>query len=86
MFSPSYISAATSGAGAVAALAKERKEAKYTPSLGSIHTFTPVAIETCGVFVPKSLKFVRAPGRCLEHVTGEERSTNYLMQWLSVPV
>ena len=82
-FSPSYISAATRRAGAVAALVEERKEAKYT-SLGSIHTFTHVhvAIETSGVFGPKSLKFVWSLGRRLEHVTEEERSTNYLMQTL----
>ena len=45
---------ATSEAGAVAALAEVRKEAKYT-SLCSTHVFTPVAIETSGVFGPKSL-------------------------------
>ena len=66
---------ATSEPGAVAALAEVRKEAKYT-SLCSTHVFTSVAIETSGVFGPKSLSFIRELGN----------STDYLMQRLTVAV
>ena len=52
-FAPSYSSNATSEAGIVAASAEERKEAKYS-NIGALHCFTPVAIETSGVFGPKS--------------------------------
>ncbi len=83
-FAPSYSGNATRGAGLVAAAAEERKEAKYT-GLSSLHCFTPVAIETSGVFGPKSLLFVSELGRRLARVTGELRS-NYLLQILSVAV
>ena len=84
-FAPSYGMSATSEPGAVAALAEVRKEAKYT-SLCSTHVFTPVAIETSGVFGPKSLSFIRELGRRIVHVTAEVNSTNYLMQRLAVAV
>ena len=58
-FTPSYTISATSEAGLVAAGAEERKEAKYT-SLGSLHCFTPLAIETTGVLGPKSMTFVKS--------------------------
>ena len=83
-FAPSYSSNATSEAGFVAASAEER-EAKYS-SLGALHCFTPVAIETSGVFGPKSLLFVHELGRRIARVTGEVKSTNYLVQRLSVAV
>ena len=76
---------ATSEAGAVAALAEVRKKAKYT-SLISTHIFTPVAIETSGVFGPKSLSFIRELGQRIVHVTADVNSTNYLMQRLAVAV
>ena len=44
-----YLLSAASEAGAVAASAEERKKTKYA-SLNPAHTFTPVAIETSGVF------------------------------------
>jgi len=84
-FAPSYISSAASEAGLVAASAEERKEAKYI-GLGSLHSFTPVAIETSGVFGPKSLLFVRELGRRLTRVTGDVRSPEHLLQRLSVAV
>ena len=79
---PSYSLSATSGAGTVAALAEEKKEAKYI-SLSSIHTFTHVAIETSGVFSPKFLHFIQELGSHVMCATGEMNSTNYLKQRLS---
>ena len=84
-FAPSYVASANNEAGAVAALAEERKKTKYA-HLDSSHTFTPVAIETSGVIGPQSMIFVRDLGRRLAQVTGEERSTTYLLQNLSVAV
>ena len=50
-FAPSYVSRTTSEAGAVAALAEDKKKTKYT-CLEPTYTlkFTPIAIETSGVF------------------------------------
>ena len=84
-FAPSYSSRATNEAGAVATQAEERKEAKYT-HLNSTHAFTLVAIETSGVFGAKTMRFVQELGQRLERVTGEVRSTNFLIQRLSVAV
>ena len=72
----SYSPNATSEAGAVATQAEERKEAKYA-HLNPMHSFSPVAIETSGVFGPKTMQFVRELGQRLECVTGEARSTNF---------
>ena len=84
-YAPSYSPNATSEAGAVATQAEERKEAKYA-HLNPVHSFSPVAIETSGVFGPKTMQFVRELGQRLECVTGEARSTNFLFQRVSVAV
>ena len=64
-FPPSYSSRATNEAGAVGTQAEERKEAKYT-HLNSAHAFTPVAMETSGVFGAKIMLFVQKLGQRLE--------------------
>ena len=51
--------------GAVATQAEGRKEAKYS-HLNSAHAFTPVAIETSGVFGAKTMRFVQELGQWLE--------------------
>jgi len=84
-FAPSYLSSAASEAGATAALAEERKKAKYA-KLNSALTFTPMAIETSGFFGPKSLSFLKDLGGHLGRVTREEKSTTYLIQRLAVTV
>ena len=84
-FAPSYSSIATREAAAVAAMAKERKAVKYV-SLSSTYTFTPVVIETSGVFGPRTATFLKDLGHRLAQVTGDKKSTTYLLQRLSVAV
>ena len=84
-FASSYSSSATREAGAVAALAEERKTAKYA-HLNPTHAFTPVAIETSGVFGPQTMAFLKELGQRLAQASGDERSTTYLFQRLSVAV
>ena len=84
-FAPSYAVSAATEAGAVAALAEERKILKYE-HLNRNHSFVPVAVETSGVFGPKSMTFLRELGKRLLQVTGEESSLHYLLQRLSVMV
>ena len=60
-FAPLHVSKATSEAGAVAALAEDRKRTKYT-CLEPTYTFTPIAIETSGVFGPLTLQLLKDPG------------------------
>ena len=81
-FAPSYLPQATSGAGAVAAAAEERKKEKYA-HLDQCHSFVPVAIETAGVFGPETLDFVKELGRRLQQVTADGRSFGFLVQRLS---
>ena len=50
------------------------------------HVFVPVAVESSGVFGPKSLSFVRELGRRLRDQSGEEKSSTYLIQRLSMAV
>ena len=82
---PSYSSHATLAAGEVAALAEERKVAKYN-GLPVTHSFTPVAIETLGAIGPKSLVFLKELGWRARRQSGEERAASFLLQRLSVAV
>ena len=84
-FAPSYLLSATSEAGAVAALAENRKKAKYS-CLGPAYSFIPIAIESSGACGPLTLEFLRDLGNRLRQATGEESSFVYLLQRLSVAV
>ena len=74
---------ATSEAGAVTALAEERKIAKYA-DLSQMHHFAPVAVETTGVFGPQTKTLIKDLGRRIMQATGEEAATTYLIRRLSV--
>ena len=56
--------------------------------LDSCHFFTPVVIETTGVFGPRTTEFLKELGHTcrLRQVTGEANSFAYLTQRLSVAV
>ena len=83
-FAPSYMASATSRAGAVAAAAEEQKT-KYI-SLSQCHSFVPMAIKTTGVFDAETLAFLRELGQHLQQVSADTRSSNRLIQHLSVAV
>ena len=84
-FAPSYLQSATSAAGAVAAVAENRKKDKYG-CLDSAYSITPIAIESLGACGPLTLRFLRDLGNCLKLTTGEENLFRYLLQRLSVAV
>ena len=84
-FAPSYRTHATSEPGRVAALAEDRKVDKYR-DLPRSHLFCPLSIETMGAMGPRSLELVREVGRRIAMETGEPRSTDFLLQRLSVAV
>ena len=85
-FAPSYIPNASSEAGAVAALAEDRKRMKYQHLDSSTYCFTPIAVETTGVFGPLTRAFLKDLGRRITRATGEERSHSYLIQRISVAI
>ena len=84
-FAPSYRAHATVEPGRVAAGAEDRKEEKYR-DLPSSHLFCPISIETMGAMGPRSLTLVKEVGRRIMAETGEAKSTDYLLQRLSIAV
>ena len=84
-FAPSYSTIAAQQVGAVAQQAEDRKVQKYK-HLDSCNFFTPVAIETTGVFGPRTTEFLKELGHRLRQVSGEANSYAYLTQRLSVAV
>ena len=81
----SYRVYATSMSGKVAAAAEEKKIEKYQ-NLPPGHLFVPIAIETLGAIGPRSLALLRELGNRIRGETGEAKSTEYLIQRLSVAV
>ena len=84
-FAASHRSHAAHGAGCVAGHAERKKSEKYA-HLAPTYQFQPVAIETSGAIGPSSRVFIRELGRRVALETGEVRSTNYLIQRLSVAI
>ena len=84
-FAPSYRSLAVQGPGTVAVRAESLKEEKYFDLLHT-HEFAPIAVETSGVFGPRTLAFVKELGRRLGSHTGEEKACTYLIQRMSIAV
>ena len=72
-FAPSYSAIAAQQVGAVAQQAEDRKMQKYK-HLDSCHFFTPVAIETTGVFGSRTTEFLKELGHRLRQVSGEANS------------
>eukprot|EP00731_Ephydatia_muelleri_P021279 Em0013g1006a len=84
-YAPSYSTIAAQQAGAVAQQAEDKKTQKYK-HLSSHHFFTPVAIETSGVYGPRTADFLKELGHQLRQVSGEASSFHYLAQRLSVAI
>jgi len=82
---PSYDTLATREAGLVAEEAEKKKCAKYA-HLEESHHFVPVAVETMGVFGPKTRSFLRDLGHRIANATQDPLSNLYLRQRISVAV
>ena len=67
-FAPSYSTIAAKQVGAVAQQAEEMKMQKYK-HIDSCYFFTPVAIETSGVFGQKTTEFLKGLGHRLRQVS-----------------
>ena len=81
----SYVDRAATGVGggAVAEMAAERKLAKYSNLLFNF-TFQPIAVENLGAFSLSTLEFLSDLGHKLSSFFGEERTSSFLFQRLSV--
>ena len=84
-FASSYSSHANLAAGEVAALAEERKVAKYNV-LPVTHSFTPVAIEMLGAIGPTSLVFLKELGWRARRQSADEHAASFHLQRLYVAV
>jgi len=84
-FAQSHIQASSTRAGSAAATAEAKKTLKYSDIISGVD-FTPVAIETTGVWGEKAIEMITAIGRRIANETHEPRSTIYLRQRISVAV
>jgi len=82
---PSHFNTAVTGPGAVANEAEARKKLKYASLAAAFH-FVPVATETLGALGDEAADFMHELGRRIATPTGERRSTEFLLQRLSVAV
>ena len=70
-------------AGAVAALAEERKKAKYF-DLACMHHFVAVVVEMAGAMGSDALDFFADIGSRVRAVTNEAQSCAFILQQVSV--
>ena len=71
--------------GKVAAAAEENKIEKYQ-NLPPGHFFVPITIETLGAFGQRLLALLKELGNRIRGETADAKSTEYLIQHLSVAV
>ena len=81
-YAPSYATIAVAEAGAAANQEERKKQLKYA-HLGPGHIFTPIAIESSGVFGTETLKFLKDLGHHLKLASGESSAYPFLLQRLS---
>ena len=84
-FAQSYLAQSSQHAGHVAKKA-ERKKIHHYSDPADHFMFTPVAVETSGVIGEIGLNFIKKIGSKIAEVTKEHRSTNYLIQRISVAI
>ena len=83
---PTHIKVSTSKeAGKAASLAEVRKLKKYNHLIKDYHVI-PVGIETLGSYDPYALNFIKDIGRRIMEISGEKRSTSYLMQVIGMAI
>ena len=84
-FATSNLPQTSQNASAAAEKAERAKIAKYT-EIPTYVIFQPVVIETLGPWSASSLEFIRELGQRLALHSGEQRSTSYLIQRLSMVI
>jgi hypothetical protein len=84
-YAPTYVASCATNPGSAARVGEEVKKKKYE-FLVNRFIFIPVAIETSGVWGTEGLRFVKEIGRRIARITEEARSTQYLIQRISLTV
>ena len=80
----SYVKSSAKKAGSAAELRESQKSNHYK-DLTNYH-FVPIAVETFGAWGSQGLKLIKEIGRKIQDVTGEKRSTFYLLQNISMAI
>ena len=78
-----HLALAARGAGAVAALAEERRKAKYL-DLARTHHFVAVVVEMAGAMGSDALDLFADIGSRVRAVTNEAQSRAFILQQVSV--
>ena len=84
-FAPSYIRMVIEEAGSVAEIAEIRKKMNYE-ALSTVHIFTPIAVETSGVFGSETRRFLRKLVSRMRSATNDYKSLFHLTQQLAVTI
>jgi hypothetical protein len=78
----SHLNSIVCGTGVVVREAEIRKRLKYS-NLSATYCFVPIAIETLGAMGEDAADFVHRLGRRITAVSGERRTTEFLLRRLS---
>ena len=82
---PSNFMISSKEAASAAAKAEQDKRTHYD-DLSRNYTFVPVGTETFGSWGPAGMKLVKEIGQRIQAHTGEEKSTTYLFQAISMAI
>ena len=82
---PSYISESSKKSRSIADKAERFKHNHYR-RLKENYLFTPLAFESLGCMGPETKKFVEKLGSLMKAASGETRSTDYLLQKISIAI
>ncbi|XP_037034393.1 uncharacterized protein LOC119073191 [Bradysia coprophila] len=82
---PSYVKGNSRTAG-FAARTREAYKLRLYRNLTPTYHVVPICIETLGTIGERGLKLIRRIGELLQNVTGEKRSTSFLIQRLSIAI
>lgn len=81
-FAASYVSKTSQFSGSAASEAESRKKKKYA-TLIDRYNFIPIALETSGIWGIEGLQLLKTIGNRISEITGEKKSTSFLLQKLS---
>ena len=85
-YAQSHLPATATNVGHAADKSAVSKTQKYQSILLQTHLFTPIAIETAGVWNSQAREFITELGKHVTTVTGEIKETSYIFQQVSVAI
>ena len=84
-YAQSHLPTTATNVGHAADKSAVSKTKKYQ-SILQTHLFTPIAIETAGVWTRQAREFITELGKRITTVTGEIKETSYIFQQVSVAI